>query len=221
MPYCGFCGRLCPTVPGLNRHIDNTPKCKKASFEEFGQYANSLWDDIPENLNDAEQQPLQHLPNEPDDFYLDEDFEIAEQIFNREENDLLPHPPPLLDEPQLNPQHSTVGDVPEKDDTDCSRYIENFPEEYQAGATWGNCKPLYEFLDEKQKEGGSRYGPFDDEEEWQLAEWLIRNVGQKQTDMFLKLPIVGFFSFTIFVSILMMDRPKNEHNPPIVITRTS
>ena len=114
-------------------------------------------------------------------------------------------------------------DVPENEEViDGRRFIENFPEEYQAGATWGNCKPFYEFLDEEQKkEGSSCYGPFDDEDEWQLAEWLIRNVGQKQTDMFLKLPIVGFFSLDIFVNILMMVRLKNEHNPPILITRTS
>jgi hypothetical protein len=36
----------------------------------------------------------------------------------------------------------------------------------------------------------SHWGPFENEEEWGLAEWLIRNVGQKQTDTFLKLPIV-------------------------------
>jgi hypothetical protein len=55
---------------------------------------------------------------------------------------------------------------------------------------------LYEYLDEEQKrEGGSRWGPFEDEDEWQLAEWLIRNVGQKQTDIFLKLPIVSVFLY--------------------------
>jgi hypothetical protein len=31
------------------------------------------------------------------------------------------------------------------------RYIEKFPEEYLAGATWGNCKPLFDYLDEEQK----------------------------------------------------------------------
>ena len=79
---------------------------------------------------------------------------------------------------------------------DGCRYIEKFPKEYLAGATWGDCKPLYEYLDEEQKrEGGSRWGPFEDEDEWQLADWLIRNVGQKQMDIFLKLPIVNYFLY--------------------------
>ncbi|KAG2363978.1 hypothetical protein BDR07DRAFT_1280969 [Suillus spraguei] len=34
------------------------------------------------------------------------------------------------------------------------------------------------------------WGPFKDEEEWQLAKWLIQNVGQNQMDKFLKLPII-------------------------------
>ena len=49
MPYCGFCSKLCPTVPGVNQHINITPKCKKASCEEFSQYVNDIWDNVPEN----------------------------------------------------------------------------------------------------------------------------------------------------------------------------
>lgn len=198
MPYCGFCGKRCPTVPGLNRHIDNTPNCKKASHEEFGQYANSIWNDVHENLNDVEPPPLPNHPIEPDllDFRLEEDIQIAEEMFDREETNIpppLPPLPPQLDEPRPHPQHADNEEV-----IDRCRYIEKFPEEYLAGATWGDCKPLYEYLDERQKrEGGSRWGPFEDEDEWQLAEWLIRNVGQKQTDIFLKLPIVSFYSLLL------------------------
>jgi hypothetical protein len=38
------------------------------------------------------------------------------------------------------------------------------------------------------------WGPFKDEKEWWLAKWLITNIGQKQTDKFLKLPIVSYSS---------------------------
>ena len=199
MPYCRFCGKLCPTVPGLNRHIDIAPNCKKASREEFSQYANSIWNDVLDNPNDMEQLPLPNLLIEPDlpDFHLEEDIQRAEDMFNKEGTDILQPPqppPPQRDELRQRPQHATVGDVP--DTIDGHRYIEKFPEEYLAGATWGNCKPLYEYLDEEQKrEGGSLWGPFEDEDEWRLAEWLISNVGQKQTDIFLKLPIVSFFVF--------------------------
>ena len=117
------------------------------------------------------------------------------------------------------PKHAT-GEHSE----DGQRYIENFPEEYRAGATWGNCKPLYEYIeDERKREGGSRWGPFEDEDEWHLAEWLIQNVGQKQTDNFLKLPIVSFFLCYSckYLYILMVNRLKNVPNPVLRITRIS
>ena len=130
----------------------------------------------------------------------------------------MPPPPP----PLLRPQHATVGYVPDNEEViDACRYIEIFPEEYLAGAMWGNCKPLYEYLDEEQKrEGCSRWSPFEDENEWRLADWLIRNVGQKQTDICLKLPIVSFFLFSILGNVLTIDRFKNVHNPPIGVIRT-
>lgn len=192
MPYyCGFCGKLCETPHGLKRHIDRTPDCKKASHEEFGQYANSIWDDIPAIPDNVEHQP-QPIDAEPDmlDFHLEEDIQMAEENLN-----LLP-PPQHLDEPQPWPQHATV-DIPVNKEVNMegALYFEYFPEEHMAGATWGRCKPLFESIVEEQKNlGGSRWAPFEDEEEWQLAEWLIQNVGQKQTDAFLKLCIVSFSS---------------------------
>ena len=198
MPYCRFCSKLCPTVPGLNRHINIASNCKKASRDEFGQYANSIWNNVPENADDAEQQPLPDA-TEPDlpDFHLEEDIQRAEDMFNREGIDIPLLPPPLPPPPPPLHPH-----VPDNEEVNIGqRYIENFPEEYLAGATWGNCKPLYEHVsEEQQREGASRWSPFEDEDEWRLAEWLIRNVGQKQTDIFLKLPIVSFFVFYFWKS---------------------
>lgn len=73
------------------------------------------------------------------------------------------------------------------------RYVEEFDTTHKAGAAWGQQIPLFEsiWLNQKQ-EGICQWGPFDGEEEWELAEWLIKNVGQKQTDTFLKLPIVRY-----------------------------
>ena len=86
MPYCRFCGKLCPTVPGLNKHIDKNPYCKQASHEEFGNFANSIWDEVPVNPNDVQQRPLLNFSHRPDlpDFHLEEDIQRAEEMFNRE-----------------------------------------------------------------------------------------------------------------------------------------
>ena len=200
MPYCcSFCGKSCTTAPGLDRHIARTPNCKKADGEKFSEYAKSIWDDVLAHPNHAEQQPLVNLPDYPD-FHLEEDLQIAEDMLYDEQINLPPQPPPPPRvEPEPNPQPATAA-VPNIGDG--GRYIEYFPKEYLAGATWGQCKPLFESLDEEQKRvGGSRWAPFEDEDEWQLAEWLIRNVGQKETDIFLKLPIVSFFFPPHYVNI--------------------
>ena len=201
MPYCNFCGKQCTTAPGLDRHIARTPACKKASGENFGQYATSIWEDVPEKPDNAEPLPAEDLPDLPE-FHLEEDIEMAEGMFNDEPINLLPVPPlpPQVEPlPHPQPEHGTVEVPNNEEGTDeGGRYIENMAEEYMAGATWGDCKPLFESLDEEQKRvGGNRWAPFADEDEWQLAEWLIRNVGQKQTDSFLKLSIVSFSLFEL------------------------
>ena len=45
----------------------------------------------------------------------------------------------------------------------------------------------------KKCEGKNPWDPFVNKEEWDLTMWLIKNVGQKLTDEFLKLPIVSEF----------------------------
>ena len=104
MPRCGFCGKQCPTETGLKRHIDRTSNCKKKSHDEFGQFANSIWDsdNIPANPDDVEQ-----LAHEPDmlgfpDFELEEDIQLAEEA-------LPPPPQQPPDEPQARPQRATIN----------------------------------------------------------------------------------------------------------------
>ena len=73
------------------------------------------------------------------------------------------------------------------------RYVEEFDPESLARATWGEGMPVFESLHLKQEQASSWWDPFKDEEEWELAEWLVDNLGQNQTNIFLKLPIVFFF----------------------------
>ena len=40
-------------------------------------------------------------------------------------------------------------------------------------------------------DGMEPHAPFADEDEWELVRWLMKNVGQKKADDFLKLPIVS------------------------------
>jgi hypothetical protein len=105
---------------------------------------------------------------------------------------------------------------------DFATYIEEFPANLGAGAVWGEEVPLFEKIRQQQERNNtSPWGPFEDQEEWELAEWLIRNVGQKQTDAFLNLNIVRFHhvvNFDTFLIALTFCRHGNEQSRPIIIT---
>ena len=133
MPYCGFCGKLCPTVPGLKRHINGNAACKKVSRQEFGQYAQSIWSSTPPDSGEGPEQSHAIEPSQLDlpDIHLEEDIEDAGALFDDEEVDA-----PQSNEPHLNPHRTTVEDVPDEEEVDDqARYVEDFPEEYRAGAT--------------------------------------------------------------------------------------
>ena len=92
----------------------------------------------------------------------------------------------------LEPEHPrpTVNDA-EDEELETGHYIQEFTLNLGAGAVWEEEVPFFEKIRHEQVlNGSSSWGPFDDEDDWQLAEWLIRNIGQNQIDTFLNLTIV-------------------------------
>ena len=74
--------------------------------------------------------------------------------------------------------------------TRMDRFIESYPGD--AGQGMRKSKTCFEeWLAIQEAEGKKPWEPFASEQEWDLTRWLIKNVGQKSTDEFLKLPIVS------------------------------
>ena len=205
---CGFCGKgPFPSVPGLHKHIYNTPACNKARKAEFGSYVANIWREVPgqtdedvaQTMDDhlTEAGPTSH-PNEEavqgleSPAQLDRDLDAVDDLTSgAPETQSDQGPPPTTS------QRATVEEIPDEDAIPQStrefRYVEAYPENEKAGATWGTGTPLFESIRlQQERDGDSIWGPFADEAEWELAEWLLRNVGQKQSDAYLKLPIVRF-----------------------------
>jgi hypothetical protein len=83
-----------------------------------------------------------------------------------------------------------VEDILDEDEAGIE-YVEPFPEEACAGASCGRAWTLFESIrDEQALDGAEMLGPFESDAEWQLAKWLIKNIGHNQAEEFLKLPIV-------------------------------
>lgn len=92
------------------------------------------------------------------------------------------------------PRRTTAVEVEDEDahrTRDCRpEWIHPFPD---AGRTFGvRARTNLEAIrDEQILKGEEVLGPFESDEEWQLAKWLIKNVGHNQADEFLRLPIVS------------------------------
>ncbi|KAF7304429.1 hypothetical protein HMN09_00845100 [Mycena chlorophos] len=104
----------------------------------------------------------------------------------------VPTPPPPA--PVLQSRRARVDEVPDQDDPEnMDRYVQPFVDPVtgrigDAGRPLRREQTAFDRLrDEMKRSGTSKYCPFADDEEWELAEWLTRRVNQTGTDEFLKL----------------------------------
>jgi hypothetical protein len=101
------------------------------------------------------------------------------------------------EDPAPKRRRPTVEDV-EDEDTRKSYYAEKFE---GAGKMYGKAPTQFEHYKAMQEELGlSPWAPYKDEEEWELAHWLIKNrVTQSAIEAYLRLKIVSdvvFFTNT-------------------------
>ncbi|KAI9457549.1 hypothetical protein HD554DRAFT_2207192 [Boletus coccyginus] len=70
-------------------------------------------------------------------------------------------------------------------------YMQPFPTKYTVGTAHTTARTTFEHIHDEQLANGSEiWAPFANEEEWALAKWLIKNMGQNQAEEFLKLNII-------------------------------
>ncbi|EDR12091.1 uncharacterized protein LACBIDRAFT_323113 [Laccaria bicolor S238N-H82] len=142
---CGFCGKgPFATVPGLHKHIHNTPACNQARQADFGSYVANIWTEVAgqqdgsaqtqENHKEAPGEPIQLVDGEPP-IQLDQDLD------NAADNLMSTAPETLLDEaaPQQSSQCTMIEEVPDDNVVPQSTrefyYVELYPEDQKAGAT--------------------------------------------------------------------------------------
>jgi len=109
-----------------------------------------------------------------------------------------------FDEP--GPMHGEEED--QERDSHFPRYAQEFTAAHVADIL-GLASTAFERIQASQEASGAGiYTPFADEREWELAEWLIRNVNQHTTDEFLKLPIVSrhFLQWMDGTDVTMISR---------------
>jgi hypothetical protein len=166
-------------VGGVLRHIRATVACREARKLQIKSYHVNVLD--LEDEPDADDTPSNASDASGDDTNLNVDFDPSPFLEPTPE----PLPPPSAPESR----RARVDDVDDDNDnlTGSTRYVNPYP--HLAGAAKSKANPKFECIHKER--GGDVWAPFGDQDEWELARWLAQNVGQKQTDDFLKLPIVS------------------------------
>ena len=190
--YCGFCHNRVPTIDGMKRHYARAAECRKKFQAEIGKSIVTVFDDeIPNNAPEQPPSPEAHLSD--NESLPADDVPIAG-------DDFIPRPMHVRSSTPENTssgqqsKRAWVEEVEDEEAPKVGRYTQEYPS--RVADTLGSDKTKFEKIRDDQKtEGIEPHAPFADEEEWELVQWLMKNVGQTKADDFLKLPIVSDLPF--------------------------
>ncbi|EPQ55314.1 hypothetical protein GLOTRDRAFT_129596 [Gloeophyllum trabeum ATCC 11539] len=181
MPACTFCGKHVPTTSGLKRHIQRTKDChqqwlaklKTFTIADYGNNGDSDNESVYEDDLPDEQASSSHSTTGLDQLG----------------SPLLPVPPNSTIASSADGLHPPEPEAEDSEPvTGRERFVEGFPG--IAGQGLRREETRFDKLRRTQEERRQAvWDPFVDEEEWELARWLAKNVGQNQIDEFLKLSI--------------------------------
>ncbi|KAJ6563240.1 hypothetical protein B0H10DRAFT_1843723 [Mycena sp. CBHHK59/15] len=186
---CQFCLRPFPIGASLRIHQSKTAACKEkcdAHLKTLMAQA-MIADSIPEHdipSDDEEEQPPS-LQRELPPIGPNLNMQPEGQHFDGHDIE-----PATEEGPEATRLNVSMEEV--EDEDSCHFYVEEFPSNYQAGTTFGNGPMTFQMIrDDQVLQGAEVLGPFESDEEWELAKWLIKNVGHNQMEEFLKLPIIS------------------------------
>lgn len=183
---CKFCGKELSNIVGLKNHQNLSRNCRQQLEELLRSFSFDPGETRPRNrANQGQHEAINENLAKP--FHSEHDLPSQ---YNIESGN--------IEEGAVNvDKRARVEDAPDEDDS--TRHIEPCPGSLGAGVPIGRKKMKTDFedmRDERLAHGGDDpiWNPFIDREEWDLATWLVRSVGQNSTEEFLKLPIVSSIS---------------------------
>lgn len=205
MPHCTFCLKVLPTTSGVLKHIQNTYDCHQARIRQIKNIPPTDVADL--EVLDEDKRVDAEIPDAPlDDWQGTHKFDPTTFLGSPPDADepFPPYPP--------RPERHVDVDCPEDkgDLYGTGRYVRKYP--HSAGAIISEGETAFERIRREQMERGEEpWVPFSDQDEWGLAKWLTDNVGQRQTDVFLKLRIVRQSSYLLD---LTLPYPRGHFTDP-------
>jgi hypothetical protein len=175
---CKYCHQRKPTETALNRHIAHSPICFRSWQDDLRRLSLSE-NDLESNVN---HRTLAMVDWMPADSLVDDNVEV-----------LIPEVAvPAPKKKNISIHHSSE-ERDEREDIDNPRLQTRYRRRYPEPAKiLGEGKTSFETWKEEQDlHGGHEWAPFTNQKEWDLVQWLIKNVGKGSIDEYLKLPIVS------------------------------
>lgn len=187
---CEFCHRQFPTRQGVRAHTSAKVECNQKWQAQLLSQKRAA---VPPAAADHSAGTFKDIElMEGDGFGLDNNGD------NRQAS------PPDNIGPPPKQTRVTIEDGDDDDDPLPGRYAVPYPDE--AGTSYGSAPTKFETMRaEQDAELRSRYSPFTDEDDWELAEWLAQHTTQSAADKFLKKKWVrvpfGLLMFHIHLNI--------------------
>ena len=173
--HCKYCHQIKSTETALNRHIAHSARCFQSWQDDLVKLTSSTSNiGVEGSINENAMSPDSML----DVSNNDSDVEMS-----------IPCGPKKLPGPSILGSEETDAVI--NDARSRSRYQKAYPAGY-AAELLGKGKTKYEMWEENQRlHGENEWAPFRSQKEWDLVQWLIKNVGQKSIDEYLNLPIAS------------------------------
>ena len=165
---CNFCKKRLPSEDSISRHIQNTLACR------------TRWDAALEERHNrySHGQPSGRLM-----------ADVARWEDEHMDVDLSPLPPPSNGQLHV----ATVEEVRDEDSDEVRYFVQTYPG--PVAKILGKGETIFEQWRRENKQAKrEHFHPFASDEEWELAVWLIQNVGHNKIEEFLKLTAVGVSS---------------------------
>ncbi|KAJ7121947.1 hypothetical protein C8R43DRAFT_1148665, partial [Mycena crocata] len=186
---CPYCRADYRTSQGLRSHLAQSRECRIKHFEKYAADSSDDTDSGSDSECTGSEADLGPGLGELDvdmDLAGPEDPSFGDDLEGSDEETInLPAASDTREDTTTKRPHATVEEVADDDDD----WVQPFPEEQAAGATYAECRTQFERMRDEQKQGNLEpWHPFESEEEWELAHWMMTSgISQTKTESFLKL----------------------------------
>ncbi|KIO00551.1 hypothetical protein M404DRAFT_29479 [Pisolithus tinctorius Marx 270] len=189
--HCDYCLKTISTLAGVKRHISQLAACQQQWKQVLEGTASTASVDKDHQLDDGQ---LEYMPNLASDWH----YEPSNDGLDLLEGPLVQQFQPCAEPEHFDPlpRHASVEDV--KDGSSLAS-DGRFIKQYTGFATriLGSCATMFEEMEKtEQKNNNNQWAPFQNKNDWDLAHFLMKNMGQTKINEFLKLSLVCIGTLT-------------------------